>query len=134
MARRLGGTAAAAAGSPEERPPESLGRSVMQATLAPALEEVVVADLADLLRGRHAHDHGARRDVAVTTAPAPTKASSPISTPGQDHAPPPTRQARRRVGGVAGLAGRVAAHRVVVRGVNARADEDVVLDHGAGGQ
>jgi dTDP-4-amino-4,6-dideoxygalactose transaminase len=32
---------------------------------------------------------------AVTTAPAPTNASSPISTPGTSTAPPPTRQARR---------------------------------------
>ena len=34
----------------------------------------------------------------VTTAPAPTNASSPISTPGQRIAPPPTRAPRRIVG------------------------------------
>jgi hypothetical protein len=33
----------------------------------------------------------------VTTAPAPTNASSPISTPGSRTAAPPTRQARRSV-------------------------------------
>jgi glycosyltransferase involved in cell wall biosynthesis len=39
---------------------------------------------------------------SVTTAPAPTNASSPISTPGQMTAPPPTRQARRRDGASGG--------------------------------
>jgi hypothetical protein len=34
----------------------------------------------------------------VTTAPAPTNASSPISTPGQRIAPPPIRAPRRIVG------------------------------------
>ena len=34
----------------------------------------------------------------MTTAPAPTNASSPISIPGQMTAPPPTRALRRIVG------------------------------------
>ena len=34
----------------------------------------------------------------MTTAPAPTKASSPISTPGHNTAAPPTRAPRRIVG------------------------------------
>ncbi len=38
----------------------------------------------------------------VTTAPAATNASSPISTPGVNVAPPPTRQARRSVGPLIG--------------------------------
>ena len=40
----------------------------------------------------------ARRHVLVTTAPAPTNASSPISIPGHSIAPPPIRAPRRIVG------------------------------------
>src|SRR5437773_702665 len=50
----------------------------------------------------------------VTTAPAPTKASSPISTPGQRIAPPPTRAPRRIVGpsiSAGGSGSRVAVER-----------------------
>ena len=38
----------------------------------------------------------------VTTAPAATNASAPISTPGTSTTPPPTRQARRKVGPCSG--------------------------------
>ena len=69
----------------------------------------------------------------VTTAPAATNASSPISIPGVSTTPPPTRQARRSVGPAQRNAGRVAAHRVVVGGRHPRAEEDEVLDHRAGG-
>ena len=41
--------------------------------------------------------------IRVTTAPAPTKASSPMSTPGRRTAPPPMRQARRRVAPRSGI-------------------------------
>ncbi len=64
----------------------------------------------------------------VTTAPAATNASSPISTPGVSTAPPPMRQARRSVAPRTGALGAVASHRVVVRRDRAGADEHVVLD------
>ena len=70
---------------------------------------------------------------SVTTAPAPTNASSPTSTPGQITAPPPMRQARRSVGASQRSPFGVAAHGVVVGQRHARADEDVVLDDAAGG-
>ena len=41
----------------------------------------------------------------VTTAPAATNASSPITTPGVRIAPPPTRQARRKIGPASGSPG-----------------------------
>ena len=75
------------------------GRSPRLATrcrLAPALEQVVLTNLAHDAR-RHAHHDRAGGTSRVTTAPAATNASSPISTPGVRTAPPPTRQARRSV-------------------------------------
>ena len=70
----------------------------------------------------------------VTTEPAATNASSPISTPGVSVAPPPMRQARRSTGPRSGTPARVAVHRVVVGGRHARADEHVVLHHGGARQ
>ncbi len=67
------------------------------ARLAPALEQVVVADAAHDAR-RNTHHDGARGTSETTTAPAATYASSPISTPGASTAPPPMRHARRRRG------------------------------------
>ena len=65
----------------------------------------------------------------VTTAPAPTNASSPISTPGHRIAPPPTRAPRRIVGPCDQLVAPLgAAHEVVVRRHDARRDEDVLLE------
>ena len=57
----------------------------------------------------------------TTTAPAPTNASSPISTPGQRTAPPPIRHALRRVGPDPQFALRMPRHRVVVGRDHARA-------------
>ena len=70
----------------------------------------------------------------MSTAPAATNASSPISHPGRQHdtAADPARAAQRRTG--QRELGTVARHRVVVGGARARADEDVVLDDRAGGQ
>ena len=65
----------------------------------------------------------------VTTAPAPTNASSPISTPGHRIAPPPMRAPRRIVGpGHQLVAALGAAHEVVVRGDDAGRDEHVLLE------
>ena len=70
----------------------------------------------------------------VTTAPAPTNASSPISTPGQRIAPPPTRAPRRIVGPFDQLVALLgAAHEVVVRRDDAGRDEDVLLERRVGG-
>ncbi len=70
----------------------------------------------------------------VTTAPAPTNASSPISTPGQRIAPPPTRAPRRIVGpAMSSWRALRAAHEVVVRRHDAGSDEDVVLERRVGG-
>src|SRR5215210_2737286 len=56
----------------------------------------------------------------VTTAPAPTKASAPTSTPGSSTAPLPIRQPRRRIG----------PRRSIPGGLRpAGGYEDVVLDH-----
>ena len=69
-----------------------------------------------------------------TIAPAPTKASSPISTPGSRIAAPPTRAPRRIDRALherAPLLG--ASHEVVVRGDDAGRDEDVVLELAVGG-
>ena len=63
--------------------------------LAPALEQVLVGDLADRA-GRDAHHDRPGRTSLVTSAPAATNASSPISTPGMSTTPPPTRHARRK--------------------------------------
>ena len=69
----------------------------------------------------------------VTTAPAPTNASSPISIPGHRMAPPPMRAPRRIVGPSQQLEPLLrAAHEVVVRGHDARCDEDVLLERRVG--
>ena len=95
---------------------------------AEALEQLVVRHLAHHAR-RDAHDDRARAARrAVTTAPAATNASSPTSTPGTSTAPPPIRQARRRVAPRSVVPSGMPRHRVVVRRHRARADEDVVLD------
>ena len=64
----------------------------------------------------------------VTTAPAATNASSPISTPGVSTAPPPTRQARRSIAPRSGLSRpwRAIVSSLVVH--RAGPDEHVVLD------
>ena len=69
----------------------------------------------------------------VTTAPVATNASSPISIPGRIRTPPPTRAGApdRRADDL--VVRRVARHRVVVVGEHARAEEDVVLEHGERG-
>ncbi len=65
----------------------------------------------------------------VTTAPAPTNASSPISMPGSRTAPPPMRAPRRIVGPlIERVALLRASHVVVVRRDDARRDEDVLLE------
>ena len=65
----------------------------------------------------------------VTTAPAPTNASSPISIPGQSTAPPPMRAPRRIVGPLTSVVPSLGApHEVVVRRDDARRDEDVLLE------
>ena len=70
----------------------------------------------------------------VTTAPAPTNASSPISTAGQSTAPPPTRAPRRIVGpSISVVPPLGAAHEVVVRRDDAGRDEDVLLERRVGG-
>ena len=74
-------------------------------------------------------DHeAAGRMSRVTTAPAPTNASSPTSTPGVSRTPPPTRHARRSTGPASRSAGREPGHGVVVHRHDAGADEHVVLD------
>ena len=73
--------------------------------LAPALEQVLVRDLAHDA-GRHTHRRPrAAATSRVTTAPAATNASSPISTPGVSTVPPPTRHARRSVAPRSGSSG-----------------------------
>ena len=99
----------------------------MDASSPPALQQVLVGHLSNDA-GRHAHGHGARRQVAATTAPAATKASSPTSTPGRIVSPGADPAGAPQVGAAQRLAGRVAAHRVVVGNRHPRAEEDVVLD------
>ena len=71
---------------------------------------------------------------SVTTAPAATNASSPISTPGHQHRAGSDAAGAPQHGAAQLLAGCVTPHRVVVGGDDARADEDVVLDHRTGRQ
>ena len=68
---------------------------------------------------------------AATTAPAATKASSPISIAGQTTAPAPSAAGAAQQRSFELQLRPVAVHRVVVGEGHAGADEDVVLDHRA---
>ena len=97
--------------------------------LAPALEQVLVGDLADLAR-RDADDDGARRHVLGDHRPG-RRRRPPRRSRRRADARRRRRSGRRGAGSAprSGSSGPVAAHRVVVGDRHARADEDVVLDH-----
>ena len=111
-----------------------LRRARHRGLAAPALQQVLVAARgARCARGRPSRPARAGTSF-VTTAPAATKASSPISTPGtQDRAAADAAGAAQRRSPRSGVPG---ARRAIVSSlvvVDARADEDVVLDDAAGG-
>ena len=90
----------------------------------------LVGHLADDARRDAHHDLRAAPTSRVTSAPAATNASSPISTPGTSTTPPPTRQARRNTAPAQRLAaarGGPSCRRSCVS--TPGPEEDVVLDH-----
>jgi hypothetical protein len=86
--------------NPQRVSPANVGAKRVPGTFggsAPALEQLFIAASRSSRAGTPTIT--LRADTSwSTTAPAPITASSPISTPGSTTAPPPTRQARRRVG------------------------------------
>ena len=77
--------------------------------------------------GGDTHHERAGGDITRNDGAGRENASSPISTPGASTTPPPTRQARRRVG----RQGRTVAtsrHGMVIRRDDTGPDEHVVLD------
>ena len=123
---RAGGTAEGPGGARGDQagwPPAPL------APLAPTLEQLIFAHLARY-PGRHAHHDSRGGTSRVTTAPAPTNASSPTSTPGVSRTPPPTRHARRSTGPASRWPGGAPwCRRSMV--TTAGAHEHVVLDRGS---
>src|SRR6185312_4958445 len=110
-------------GGPAERGP----------LLAPALEQVLLADLADEAAG-HAHHDAARRHVARDDGPGRDEGLLADLDAGRDHDAPADPAGAAEAGSAHRRLGSVAAHRVVVGRGRAGPDEDVVGDGAEGRQ